>query len=138
MKPLNRDPCAPRKLRPSDTSLGYDVHQSRPIPARAPLPPSTPASRTANVISNFLAGGPRSRREVEHAVLSRRCEEGTFEDALALLGAIQLPTMFLPARGLVMMVRLPGQRIEKTAYEAPVEAPRRQRRPFHLGTRKVF
>jgi hypothetical protein len=115
MKPLSRDPISPRKLRSSDTSLGYDAHQSRDIPARAPPVPSTPARRTANVIRNFLEGGPRSRREVEHAVLSRGCEEGTFEDALALLGAVQLPTMFLPARGVVMMIRLAGQRIEKTA-----------------------
>jgi hypothetical protein len=138
MRPLNRDPTSPRKLRPSDTSLGYDVHQSRTIPARAPPPPSTPASRTANVIEQFLASGPRSRREVHHHFTIRNCEEGTLEDALALLGAVEKPTMFLPARGLVMMVRLCGQRIEKTAYEAPVEAPRRQRRPHHLGTRKVF
>jgi hypothetical protein len=137
MKPLNRDPCAPRKLRSSDERLSYDDAQ-RPIPARAPLPPSTPASRTAAVIAGFLASGPRSRREVEHHVLQRACEEGTLQDALALLGAVELPTMFLPARGLVMMVRLPGQRIEKTAYEAPVEAPCRQRRPHQLGTRKVF
>ena len=71
-------------------------------------------------------------------MLQRACEEGTLQDALALLGAVELPTMFLPARGLVMMVRLPGQRIEKTEYEAPVEAPRGQQRPRHLGTRKVF
>jgi hypothetical protein len=89
------------------------------------------------VISNFLAGGPRSRREVEHAVLSRGGEDGAFEDALALLGCVQKATMFLPARGLIMMVGLRGRRIETTACEAPVEAPCRQRRPFHLGTRKV-
>ena len=137
MKAINRDPAKPRAMRSSDTSIGYDVHQSRTISARSPPPPSTPASRTALVISNFLAGGPRSRRDVEHAVLSRGCEEGTFEDALALLGAVQLPTMFLPARGVVMMIRLEGQRIEKTAYEAPMEAPRGQRRLRHLGDRRI-
>jgi hypothetical protein len=107
-----------------------------PAPRGRRHPPSTPASRTANVIRSFLEGGPRSRREVEHVVLMRSCEPDTSEAALALLGAVELPTMFLPARGIVMMVRLPGQRIEKTAYEAPVEAPRGQR-PYHLGLRKV-
>jgi hypothetical protein len=90
------------------------------------------------VIRSFLEGGPRSRREVEHVVLMRACEPDSFEPALALLGAVELPTMFLPARGLVTMIRLVGQRIEKTAYEAPVEAPRGMRRPHHLGNRKVF
>jgi hypothetical protein len=88
------------------------------------------------VIRSFLEGGPRSGREVEHVVLMRSCEPDTSEAALAPLGAVELPTMFLPARGIVMMVRLPGQRIEKTAHEAPVEAPRGQR-PYHLGLRKV-
>jgi hypothetical protein len=136
MKPLSRDPTSPRKVRASDDRLSYDAAQ-RPIPARAPSPPSTPASRTANVIEGFLASGPRSRREVEHHVLQRACEEGTLEDALALLGAVEKPTMFLPRVGLVMMVRLPGQRIEKRASDPPFVEPRGQRRPYRLGTRKV-
>jgi|SRR5664279_4765943 len=138
MKPLNRDPCTPRKPRPSDTGLPYDVDAGHAIIRRPPPPPpSTPASRTANVIEGFLASGPRSRRELEHHVLQRACEEGTFEAALALLGCVQQPTMFLPRVGLVMMVRLPGGRIEKTASDPPFVEPRGQRRPHHLGTRKV-
>jgi hypothetical protein len=134
MKPLNRDPCAPRKLRPSDERLGYDEGPHRPA-----MPPvaSTPVSRTANVIEGFLASGPKSLREVHHHFTIRNCEEGTLEDALALLGCIQKSTMFLPRTGLVMMVRLPGQRIETTARDPPFVEPRGQRRPFHLGTRKV-
>jgi hypothetical protein len=92
---------------------------------------------TAAVIRSFLESGPRSRREVEHVVLMRACEPDTIEAALALLGCVQQPTMFLPRVGLVMMVRLSGQRIEKRASDPPFVEPRGQRRLRHLTDRRV-
>ncbi len=139
MKPLNRDPCTPRKPRPSDTGLPYDVDAGHAIIRRPPPPPpSTPASRTAAVIRSFLEGGPRSRREVEHFALTRGCEEGTFAAALALLGAVEIAQMQLPATGLVTMLAVPGQIVAKTARADVPVAPRGQQRPFYLGKRKVF
>jgi hypothetical protein len=137
MKAINREPAKPRAMRSSDTSIGYDVHQSRAIPARATALPSTPASRTATVIKQYLESGPKPRRELMHCVLVAGCEPHNFEDALKLLGAAESPTMFLPRVGLLMMVGLRGQRIEKRASDPPFVESRGQRHPYHLGTMKV-
>jgi hypothetical protein len=138
IKVLNRDPCAPRKARASDTGLAYDAGPK--VIARPSMPQpvaSTPASRTANVIRNFLESGPRSRQEVIHHLLLRNCEENTLADGLALLGAVERSTMFLPARGVVIMIALPGQRVEKFAADLAPVAPRCPRRPDRLGPRKI-
>ena len=71
-------------------------------------------------------------------MLSPGCEENSFREALALLGAVEIAQMQLPATGLVTMLALPGQIVAKTArVDVPV-VPRGQQRPFYLGKRKVF
>jgi hypothetical protein len=137
MKPLNRDPAKPRKLRSTDISLGYDEGPKVIHRAQMPSVASTPVSRTAHVIEGFLASGPKTRREVQHHFTIRNCEEGTLEAALALLGCVQQPTMFLPRVGQVMMVGLRGARIEKRASDPPFVEPRVQRRPRRLTDRRV-
>jgi hypothetical protein len=132
LSPLHRLTAATRRVY-----VPYDVHQSRDIPARAPRATSTHVSRTANVIRSFLEGGPRSRREVEHHVLLRSYEESSFQDALALLGAVEIAQMQLPARGLVTMLALPGQLVARTARADVPVTPRGQRRPRHLSDRRI-
>jgi len=136
MRILSKDPCAPRKMRPNDERLTYDDAQ-RTIPARAPPLPSTPASRTARIIAQYLESGPKPQRELMHRVLVAGAEPDSFDDALQLLGAVEWPQMQLPAIGLVVMIALLGQFVAKMARaDVPVE-PRGQRRPRHLGDRRI-
>jgi hypothetical protein len=110
MKPLSRCPTSPRKMRASDTRLGYEdgpkvIHRpSLPSPVA-----SSPASRTAMVIERFLASGPRTRREVEHHMLTHGCEPDSFENALTHLGAVETTQMCLPGTGLTRIIALFNQ-----------------------------
>jgi hypothetical protein len=125
-------------MRSNDERLRYDEGPSAIRQPSMPSPvASSPASRTAMVIEQFLASGPRSRREVEHHFTIRNCEEGTLEAALALLGCVQKPTMFLPRVGLLMMVSLSGQQIEKRASDPPFVEPRGHRRRRQLSDRRI-
>ena len=127
------DPAQPRPPRDSD----YEQ-----IP-HVPVLWGSPVERCKRELLRLFSDGPIEEREFHHAMLRQGWEGADVTSARAALGVREGSTLFLPNRGRVRMLALPGQPIAEKGRSnfAPPRHRATEAKPrqiaFRLGARRV-
>ena len=126
------DPLHPRPPRDSDYERILHV----------PVLWGSLIERCKRELLRLFSDGPVTEREFHHAILRQGWAEGEVVAARTALGVREGSTLFLPYRGRVRMLALPGQTIAEKARSnsaPPRRSPEAKPRQtaFRLGARRV-
>ena len=126
------DPLEPRPPRDSDYEQNPHV----------PVLWGSPVERCKRELFQLFSAGPIEERKFQHAMMRQGWGGAEVTSARAALGVREGSTLFLPDRGRVRMLALPGQTIAENG-RSNFAPPRRstEAKPrqiaFRLGARRV-